>query len=296
MVASSGHTENGRAMWDAWRAKGLVDKDYKVILEKWASNYFKSPLSTLPDYLESESERPRGVEAGEKMSLVYHVSPEADIYRFRAMRSPKFGEAGMFVTQDVKSIYHSWADYVMIQKHPRGDALRGKDTFKSLTLYTLSIPTRLVKEAEELYKMAAAEAYAHSGNYSLGAFGWDVEIFLPEWMMDSLAIVSRKTLPARSFRERRPVLTDPGDPVYAAPKGPSGQGSLDRLRPLIRSRILSLRGEALTRAKALIKELDHIPVYRETDVFTGKKLSLPVFIAYVAERERELKGILEGGR
>jgi len=58
---------------------------------------------------------------------VYHISPEANIQRFRGTYSPKFGERGIFVGPKM-AVFRSWASYVAGKK---GEGQR----YKNLTLY-----------------------------------------------------------------------------------------------------------------------------------------------------------------
>jgi len=121
---------------------------------------------------------------------LYHVSPSADIQRFRPRWSQKLRMAGLFATRSKKSIFNSWSGYV-------ADKKKGPKGYANLTLYTLTVPWDVYQAADNVIPQAIEKIEA--GEVSFGAFGWDAELFIPEQFMDQIKVVSRSTMHSQEY-------------------------------------------------------------------------------------------------
>jgi hypothetical protein len=128
--------------------------------------------------------------------LVYHVSAELSLRRIVPRYSPKFGERGVFVTRSFQSVVHSWAHYVSGKRRKGSSRRRG---FDPLAIYAIWIPVAVFDEAEAHHEAVAAQASGSPD--ALGAWGWDVETFVPERMARHLTPSSRTVM--RTFDVER---------------------------------------------------------------------------------------------
>lgn len=158
---------------------------------------------------------------------LYHISAEKSLNRLMPRPSPKFHQKGLFVTPSLQSIKHSWAGWVAGKKHyETRNIQRQMDSYKSgpgqrenytnLTLYTLEMPVDKYLECEKYHDAVAEEDSKRNPETSLGAWGWDVETFIPEEYMKYLKIVGRVTKDPAEFGNengrlknlKKPVQTD----------------------------------------------------------------------------------------
>lgn len=135
--------------------------------------------------------------------IYFHVTPEASITKFQGRYSPKFKTKGLFVCPKFSSIADSWAPYVSGKKHPRSTKNRFDDCYKTLTVYKLKIPKSIIKICEDLYnqKYEEARAKVKDGMSILGAWGWDLELFIPHEYLNSIEIIGHETFNERAFNK-----------------------------------------------------------------------------------------------
>lgn len=128
--------------------------------------------------------------------VVYHASPQLGLKRINPKYSPKFGTEGIFVTRDLGSILRSWADWAL-RKPDKTRTGRTAATYENLAIYTIRIPKSVFDASEAAHERAAAA----SREGGLGAWGWDVETFIPESLMPDghLTPTSVKTYSARDL-------------------------------------------------------------------------------------------------
>lgn len=148
--------------------------------------------------------------------VVYHASPQLDLKRINPKYSPKFSTEGVFVTRDLGSILRSWASWAL-RKPDKTKTGRTGDTYENLAIYTIRIPKTVFDTSEETHEKVAA-----SSEGGLGAWGWDVETFIPKNLMPDgyLTPTSVKTYNARDL-ENLDVRSDAWK--KAGMKPPSGQ-------------------------------------------------------------------------
>lgn len=125
----------------------------------------------------------------------YHVSPEASITKFQGRYSPKFKTKGLFVSPKFSSIADSWASYVSGKKHPRSEKNQSNDWYKNVTVYKLQIPKSVIKICQDLYSQRYREARARVKDPMsiVGAWGWDLELFIPSEYLNSVQIIGHQT-------------------------------------------------------------------------------------------------------
>ena len=135
--------------------------------------------------------------------IYFHVSPEASITKFQGRYSPKFKTKGLFVCPKFSSIADSWAPYVSGKKHPRSTKNRFDDCYKTLTVYKLRVAKSIIKICEDLYneKYKEARAKVKDGMSILGAWGWDLELFIPHEYLNSIEIIGRETFNDHEFNK-----------------------------------------------------------------------------------------------
>jgi len=226
----------------------------------------ESGMDTLFDYLDKaldyQEEQEINKEAGRgpefKLVRLYHVSPEANIQKFRPVGSPKFGQSGLFVTWNKKSIYRSWAAWVAAKKslNLRGNPqwVEPAGTYRTLTLYTLLLPQYMVTEAMELFGRMHQEALIKYPDTALAAFGWDVELFLPAHMLSSLEIVGRETLRAQAMATPHKVPSKPPK-EEPHPKDPLPLKMYKELKAQVGEVVLSLPREKRQQIAELLTEI-----------------------------------------
>jgi hypothetical protein len=134
---------------------------------------------------------------GEKGEVVvYHASPKLSLDRIMPRYSPKFGTKGIFVTSDRGSILRSWADWAL-RKPSSTKTGRTSDRYESIAIYTIRIPKDMFDASEAYHSNTAQE----SGG-GPGAWGWDVETFIPEELMPNgyLTPTSKKEYSQRDMQ------------------------------------------------------------------------------------------------
>ena len=109
---------------------------------------------------------------------MYHASPQLGLSRIMPRYSPKFGENGVFVSDSKESMLNSWMSWAMMKPDKTRHGRTG-DKFERVALYTIRVPREDFEEAKRRHAGMAASAAAGS----VGAWGWDVETFIPEDLM-----------------------------------------------------------------------------------------------------------------
>jgi len=142
-------------------------------------------------------------EAGRKVK-VYHVSPDSDIQVLRGQSSKKFKDRGLFVSPTKKAVFDSWAGYVSGKKHQKHPN-RPRDTYESITLYTLEMGIEDLLKAQAYYDKTLDKVYERAKREGrepwelMGSWGWDTEIFISDYILDRVRIVGRKTVHPRDL-------------------------------------------------------------------------------------------------
>lgn len=141
-------------------------------------------------------------ERNTKEVFVYHISPEANLSPQQlktGVYSPKFRKFGLF-TAPLTAIKNSWADYAS----GKGRFGGGRDqTYENLTLYKLGMPKWVFDEAEERHDARANQEIKKNPDTALGAWGWDIETFIPEDLLKHVRIESRETKKTKEFVKGR---------------------------------------------------------------------------------------------
>ena len=109
--------------------------------------------------------------------VVYHASPQLGLQRLMPRYSPKFGEKGVFVSDSLESMWRSWNSWAL-QKPDKTRSGRTSKLFEKIAVYTIRIPKDVFEEAKKRHATAADAAPDDSG-----AWGWDIETFVPEDLM-----------------------------------------------------------------------------------------------------------------
>jgi hypothetical protein len=122
--------------------------------------------------------------------VLYHASPQRSLTQLRARYSPKFGRKGVFVSKSMESMWNSWISWAL--SRPQEKTGRADDKFEEVTLYTLRMPRSAFEEAEKLH-FGTMSTTSGGGVEAIGAWGWDVETFIPEELVPELTITSKKT-------------------------------------------------------------------------------------------------------
>ena len=129
--------------------------------------------------------------------IYFHVSPEASITKFQGRYSQKYKTKGLFISPTFEAIACSWAPYVSTKKHPRSSKsfFYNKDYYQNLTVYKLEVPKTIVEICKEQNNQKYQEARAKVKNDTslLGAWGWDLELFVPSEYLNSIKIIGKKT-------------------------------------------------------------------------------------------------------
>jgi len=133
--------------------------------------------------------------------VVYHASPQLSLNRILPRRSPKFPKEGVFVSSSKESMFDSWISWAL-RKPDATRTGRTSELYDKIALYTIRIPRALFDEAEK-YHAAAAE----SSSGETGAWGWDVETFIPASLIekhtgkDYLEPTSREVFDRQDFEK-----------------------------------------------------------------------------------------------
>lgn len=140
-----------------------------------------------------------------KPVYMYHASDNANLQEpLTGTYSQKFEQDGMFVAP-MSAMRNSWAAYTsgktrFTPKNKR--EVSGQEEgqrFNKLTLYKLSMPKWVFDQADKAHHDRANQAMEQSGINGLGAWGWDIETFIPADLLKYVHIVGRKTGNPREF-------------------------------------------------------------------------------------------------
>lgn len=157
----------------------------------------------------------------------YHLSPHANIQRFRGFYSAKHGARGIFVSDSWVSVLNDWLGTLMdkrfggrkistVEKRRRRLRRleeRNKDRdlekvydkkirryvnqrpgiYQNITIYELLIPMDVFKICTQRTDALAEEAFSTLGAGAIGAWGWGVETFILEEYLPQIKIIGRKT-------------------------------------------------------------------------------------------------------
>lgn len=135
---------------------------------------------------------------------VFHASPQLSLGIIQPRFSPKFQGFGIFVTTSKESIWKSWgywASRKAVSSHSPKRASGGLHHDK-VAVYTCHVPRDLFKESERQHWARAEEC----GN-SYGAWGCDVETFLPSSLFPSLVPTSKKVYTFDELRSKEHGLS-----------------------------------------------------------------------------------------
>jgi len=166
---------------------------------------------------------------------VFHLSPHANIQKFRGHYSPKMKAKGIFVSQSWKSLLHDWAGTLsnkrfggrglrtIIKRQKRLEreldrhsedseeyqeidarlrrSYRGSDlgNWKNLTIYQLLVPKEVFQVCQERMDQLAQAAFNRAGMGAIGAWGWGVETFIFEEFLDQVTIDGRETISVKDL-------------------------------------------------------------------------------------------------
>jgi hypothetical protein len=145
-----------------------------------------------------------------KPVYVYHISDNANL-RFpltSGVYSPKFEQNGLFVAP-LSAIKNSWAHWAAGKSRfasSHGDKEAGKrenQRYKNLTLYKLELPKWVLDKAEAEHEAKAEESSKANPNSALGAWGWDLETFIPEELFKHVKLARKQTGDLGEFLTKR---------------------------------------------------------------------------------------------
>jgi hypothetical protein len=88
-----------------------------------------------------------------------------------------------------------------------------RESYTNLTLYTLEMPVEKYLECDKHHWEVAEEDSKRHPETSMGAWGWDVETFIPEEYMKYLKIVGRVTKESSEFYNESDRLRNMKNPV-----------------------------------------------------------------------------------
>jgi hypothetical protein len=132
-----------------------------------------------------------------RLKTLYHASPE-NVNVLRPRYSPKFGMKGLFVSSKPSAMQNSWVGWASSKDRAPGRRdlpyhKRPQGSFKTITLYTLSLPMEDYQQAVERHWKRFDELQAAGVKNLHGAFFWDEETFIPEDLMKNLKIIGKRT-------------------------------------------------------------------------------------------------------
>lgn len=132
-----------------------------------------------------------------RLKTLYHASPE-NVNVLRPRYSPKFGMKGLFVSSKPSAMQNSWVGWAASKDRAPGRRdlpyhKRPQGSFKTITLYTLSLPMEDYQQAVERHWKRFDELQAAGVKNLHGAFFWDEETFIPEDLMKNLKIIGKRT-------------------------------------------------------------------------------------------------------
>lgn len=172
-----------------------------------------------------------------KFVKVYHLSPHANIQRFKGRYSSKMGSKGLFVSESWESIVKDWSTTILSKRFggrkpstaqkrlrklrnyldtidEKSEEYKIKDKtliryyrradlggYKSITIYTLLVPEDIFIFCENRINALANDAFEKSGAGAIGAWGWGIETFILDKFLNKIRIIGRKTYTNRQIRK-----------------------------------------------------------------------------------------------
>lgn len=133
-----------------------------------------------------------------KEVFVYHISDNANLKPQQlktGVYSRKFGEKGLF-TAPLDAIRNSWAAYASGKGRFGGG---GEETYENMTLYKLGMPKWVFDDARREHAARATQAIAENPDTALGAWGWDIETFIPEDLLIYVRVAGKQTRKTKEF-------------------------------------------------------------------------------------------------
>lgn len=131
-----------------------------------------------------------------KPVYVYHISYNQNLGEpITGVYSQKFRKKGLFVAP-LDAIKRSWAEWAA-NKGRFGAS--NSQSYENLTLYKLELPKWVLDQANEEHHNIAQTAIEANPETAIGAWGWDIETFIPQELLKHLSIVGRKTRKAEEF-------------------------------------------------------------------------------------------------
>jgi len=137
-----------------------------------------------------------------KEVFVYHISDNANLSPQQlktGVYSPKFEKNGLF-TAPLNAIKNSWAAYASGKGRFGGG---GKETYENMALYKLGMPKWVFDEAEARHDARAQQSSAEHPDTALGAWGWDIETFIPEDLLKYVRVAGKQTGKTNEFFKGR---------------------------------------------------------------------------------------------
>lgn len=139
-----------------------------------------------------------------KYKIYYHVSTEGNLNLSRlGAFSKKHDARGMFVTPSFESIINSWFEWVLNSKGRTKDKQVSSEKYdlrdpgqahKTYYIYSIAVPKELALSLEDRFNKKAEEKGG-----GLGAYGWDLEMFIPNEYFNQLKIIKKKKYSYNDF-------------------------------------------------------------------------------------------------
>lgn len=152
-------------------------------------------LEEIVDSLKSELLGESKAGKGKTVYYAWHITPEKNLdFRRKGKYSKKFDKRGIFVAPDYESIARSWAAWVNFakartrDKYPDFDPRDPSQAYRTMYLYKIAVPRDVYERATKEYDTRASAA----GPEGYGAWGWDLEYFIPEEDFPKLKVIGRK--------------------------------------------------------------------------------------------------------
>ena len=131
---------------------------------------------------------------------VFHASPQLNLREIHPRFSPKFQDFGVFVTHSKESIWNSWGWWAARKPASSHSARRAENPclhFDKVAVYTFYLPRDLYRECEKRHWARAKECGS-----PFGAWGWDIETFIPSSLVPILIPSSRKVFTYNELQRR----------------------------------------------------------------------------------------------
>lgn len=131
-----------------------------------------------------------------KPVYVYHISYNANLREpLTGVYSRKFQKKGLFVAP-LNAIKRSWAEWAASKGR---FGAKHDQTYENLTLYKLALPKWVLDQANKEHHATAQKSIEANPETAIGAWGWDIETFIPEELLQNLSIAGSKTGKAEEF-------------------------------------------------------------------------------------------------